>query len=321
MKELGGRMKKAFGTSTLLFYGRDDGISDPQSLEGVRSLTLVDFHFNSNICSFGPQTPVNHCVFALLGFHAVLLLSHRCSVDGSDHTTIDVNAIPRRPSKQHYPSRRGAVRNIYSHNKVSFFRPPIVRNMSSADARALQLRQLHTPGKPIVFANVYDPATAKIVASNPSSAALATASFAVAAVHGLDDDDMDLETNVAAVKPIATVAIKHGKPLTVDLQDGYGDRLEEAIEQIIVAGASGCNLEDRDNTTGKLFPLDVAVDRVRRRCSARKPECPTSFSMLERMLLWPTMTLKMPLFAERPFLRPAQPQPLFGAVSARFDSR
>ncbi|EEP77882.1 predicted protein [Uncinocarpus reesii 1704] len=138
----------------------------------------------------------------------------------------------------------------------------------SSDTRALQLRQLHTPGKPIVFTNVYDPVTAKIVASNPSSAALATASYAVAAVHGLDDDDLDLDTNLAAVKPIAEIAIKHGKPLTVDLQDGYGSKLEAAIEAIIAAGASGCNLEDRDNQTGKLFPLDVAVDRVRRTLAA-----------------------------------------------------
>lgn len=75
---------------------------------------------------------------------------------------------------------------------------------------------------------------------------------------------MDLETNLAAVRRIGPVAIKHDKPLTVDLQDGYGDRLEEAIEGIIDAGASGCNLEDRDNVTGKLYSLDEAVQRVKR---------------------------------------------------------
>lgn len=136
--------------------------------------------------------------------------------------------------------------------------------MTSAATRATRLRELHVPGSPVVFANVYDPATAKIVAQNPSSAALATASFAIAAVHGLDDDALDLETNLAAVRRIALVAHQHHKPLTVDLQDGYGDRLEEAVEGVIEAGASGCNLEDRDNTTGKLFSLEEAVSRVRR---------------------------------------------------------
>ena len=134
----------------------------------------------------------------------------------------------------------------------------------SADAKAQQLRSLHKPGKPVVFANVYDPYTAEIVASNPSSVALATASFAIAAVHGLEDDALDLETNLAALRRIAPIAAKHKKPISVDLQDGYGTRLEEAIEAIIAAGASGCNLEDRDNETGKLLPFDEAVDRVKR---------------------------------------------------------
>lgn len=136
--------------------------------------------------------------------------------------------------------------------------------MTSPAARATRLRELHVPGTPVVFANVYDPATARIVAQNPSSTALATASFAIAAVHGLDDDALDLETNIAAIRRIATVAHQYNKPLSVDLQDGYGDRLEEAIEGIITAGASGCNLEDRDNTTGKLFNRNEAVSRVRR---------------------------------------------------------
>lgn len=135
---------------------------------------------------------------------------------------------------------------------------------STTAIRATRLRELHVPGSPVVFANVFDPATAKIIAQNPLSAAVATASFAIAAVHGLDDDDLDLETNIAAVRSIAPVTHQHDKPLSVDLQDGYGDRLEEAVEAIIEAGASGCNIEDRDNTTGTLFSLEEATSRVRR---------------------------------------------------------
>lgn len=136
--------------------------------------------------------------------------------------------------------------------------------MMSADTKAQQFRSLHRPGKPLVLANIYDASTAEIVASNPSSEAVATASFAIAAVHGLDDDDLDLETNLTVLRRVAPIAAKHNKPITVDLQDGYGDRLEQAIESIIAAGASGCNLEDRDNGTGKLFPHDQAVERVKR---------------------------------------------------------
>ena len=142
--------------------------------------------------------------------------------------------------------------------------------MSSPDAKAVQLRNLHVPGKPVVFANVYDPATARFVASNPSSTALATASYAIAAVHGVEDDALDFETNLAAIRPIASIAQEYDKPLSVDLQDAYGERLEEAIQSIIAAGASGCNLEDRANDTGKLYTLDDAVSRVRRVMDAAK---------------------------------------------------
>ena len=93
---------------------------------------------------------------------------------------------------------------------------------------------------------------------------------------------MDLETNLAAVSRIASVAIQHDKPLTVDLQDGYGERLEEAIEAIIKAGASGCNLEDHDNATGKMFSLEKAVSRVRRALDAAKKAGVPDFALNAR---------------------------------------
>jgi 2-methylisocitrate lyase-like PEP mutase family enzyme len=133
-----------------------------------------------------------------------------------------------------------------------------------AEARAKQFRDLHRPGKPVVFANVYDPPTAEVVASSPSSEALATASYAIAAVNGVEDDDLDLDTNLAALRRIVPVALKHGKPITVDLQDGYGDQLEHAITSIIELGVSGCNIEDRDNSTGELLPIDSAAARIKR---------------------------------------------------------
>ncbi|KAJ5598896.1 hypothetical protein N7510_011846 [Penicillium lagena] len=139
-----------------------------------------------------------------------------------------------------------------------------------AEERARKLRDLHRPGKPVIFANVFDAPTAEIVAENPASEALATASFAIAAVMGVDDDALDLETNIAALRRIIPVALKHGKPITVDMQDGYGDQLESAVTRIIELGASGCNIEDRDNFSGQLLPKEIAADRIRRACRAAK---------------------------------------------------
>lgn len=138
----------------------------------------------------------------------------------------------------------------------------------SLNATAQTFKALHVPGKPIVLANVYDLLSAEAVASLPSSKALATASYAVARAAGFDDDHLSLETNLAAVKLVARAAKANGKPLSVDIQDAYGDRLEEAIGALIDEGVVGVNLEDVDLATQKQHPIDVAADRVRRAIAA-----------------------------------------------------
>lgn len=131
------------------------------------------------------------------------------------------------------------------------------------NALAVTLRGLHRPGKPVVLANVYDILSAEAVAPLPSCTALATASYAVARAGGVEDDDMTYEQNIAAARGIAKVAAKYNKPLTVDLQDGYGDRLTESIKGCIEAGVVGINLEDCDKDTQKMHPIDVAVKRIK----------------------------------------------------------
>jgi 2-methylisocitrate lyase-like PEP mutase family enzyme len=138
--------------------------------------------------------------------------------------------------------------------------------MSSLSTKELasSFKALHKPGEPVVFANVYDILSARAVAKLSASKALATASYAVAQAYGVEDDDLTLETNLSAVRGIAAVAAEYKKPLTVDLQDGYGDRLEEAISAIIKLGVVGINLEDVDKETHKFYPVETAVSRIQR---------------------------------------------------------
>lgn len=75
---------------------------------------------------------------------------------------------------------------------------------------------------------------------------------------------MQLETNLAAVKGIAAVAKEFNMPLTVDIQDAYGDRLEESIVSLIDLGVVGVNLEDCDKESQKMHPPDVAAERVKK---------------------------------------------------------
>jgi 2-methylisocitrate lyase-like PEP mutase family enzyme len=139
---------------------------------------------------------------------------------------------------------------------------------------AKHFRALHNPQNPLILANVYDAATASIIASLPSATAVATASYAVASTLGVDDNSMTKSQNLETVKRIATAvhSINPSLPLTVDIQDGYGDTAELAstIKEIISLGAVGCNLEDVDNSTGKLRPLSDAVERVRVAVAAAK---------------------------------------------------
>ena len=131
-------------------------------------------------------------------------------------------------------------------------------------ALATAFRALHVPGKPIIVTNCYDAISAKTIADIPSTRALATASYAIAAAAGSTDDDMTLETNLAAVSGIAKVAKERGLPLTVDFQDGYGDRLEEGIEKLLAHGVVGVNIEDWDKAAQKFIPIETAADRVKR---------------------------------------------------------
>jgi 2-methylisocitrate lyase-like PEP mutase family enzyme len=131
---------------------------------------------------------------------------------------------------------------------------------------AVKFRKLHIPGEPLVLTNVYDGATASIIAEHPSTKAIATASYAVAASQGIADEKLTLFQNLAAVRSIAAVLKADGGglpriPLTVDIQDGYED-VATTIREIIALGAVGCNLEDFDNANNRLRPMSQAVERI-----------------------------------------------------------
>ena len=139
-----------------------------------------------------------------------------------------------------------------------------VNNMAKAS------KALHVPGQPLILANVYDFLSARAVAALPSCKVLATTSFAVARANGTSDNEMSLETHRSAVRGIAAVAHEFEKPLTVDIQDAYGEQLEEAIGGLISLGVSGVNLEDCDRDTQKMHSQEIAVSRIERALSTAK---------------------------------------------------
>jgi 2-methylisocitrate lyase-like PEP mutase family enzyme len=139
----------------------------------------------------------------------------------------------------------------------------------STQKLASTFKALHQPGNPLILANIYDILSARVVASLPSCKALATASYAVAAASGTTDEDLDLDTSLAVIPGIAEVVKQFNKPLTVDIQDGYGDSLERAIASLIDYGVVGVNLEDCDKK-GKLYSSGDAVQRIKRTMTVAK---------------------------------------------------
>ncbi|CAG7931709.1 unnamed protein product [Penicillium olsonii] len=147
--------------------------------------------------------------------------------------------------------------------------------MPSQNDIAKSFRALHNPKDPLILTNVWDAGTASTIASLPSTRAIATASFAIAASIGVDDDNLTKAQNLAALEIIVSAARKTNPalPVTTDFQDGYGKDLPSlaaAVKEIIAAGAVGCNIEDMDLAAGTLRPLEDAVARVKTVVEAAK---------------------------------------------------
>jgi 2-methylisocitrate lyase-like PEP mutase family enzyme len=120
-------------------------------------------------------------------------------------------------------------------------------------ARARTLLDLHTAPEILVLANVWDVASARVVAATDGVRALATASHSIAAGFGYEDgENIPLDLHLDMVRRIAEAV---ELPVTMDMEAGYGDP-GETTRRAIAAGVVGGNLEDA------MRPLDDAVAAV-----------------------------------------------------------
>jgi 2-methylisocitrate lyase-like PEP mutase family enzyme len=121
--------------------------------------------------------------------------------------------------------------------------------MSLAD----ELWQLHTDPELLVLPNVWDVASARVVADLSGCRALATASHSIAAAHGHPDGERiprDL-----MLEACGRIAASVDLPVTADLEAGYGDA-GETTRLAIGRGIVGANIEDQ------MRPLPEAVEAV-----------------------------------------------------------
>lgn len=131
-------------------------------------------------------------------------------------------------------------------------------------AKAQILAALHQRGRPLVLPNAWDIPSALVLAAHPRCAAIGTSSAGVAAARGhLDGERMPRAQMIAEIGLIAAAV---DLPVTADVESGYGpaiENVEATISGVLEAGAVGANLEDWDHARGRLFDLDLAVQRVR----------------------------------------------------------
>lgn len=122
------------------------------------------------------------------------------------------------------------------------------------------LRRLHVPGSPLVLANVWDAASAKLV-EQAGFEAVATSSAAAARALGSEDHEaMTADEALAAAKRIIDAV---SVPVTVDFEAGYRLPASAIGERLIEIGAAGCNIEDSDHRNpGLLVDAGVQAKRV-----------------------------------------------------------
>jgi 2-methylisocitrate lyase-like PEP mutase family enzyme len=124
--------------------------------------------------------------------------------------------------------------------------------MTIAD-RASTLLALHTDPSLLRLVNVWDVASARVVAQTEGTTALATASHAIAAMLGYEDGErIPLDLMLEAV---GRIVVAVDLPVTADLEGGYGDA-GETCRRAIGLGVVGANIEDQ------MKPLAEAVASV-----------------------------------------------------------
>src|SRR5436190_502768 len=121
-------------------------------------------------------------------------------------------------------------------------------NVRAANALAQSFKSLHVPGKPLLLANIYDPSTARAVASLPGCKALATASVSIAlAVVGVNLEDSEQKTHTMMDEAVAVQRIK--RALAAAAEVGVPDFVVNARSDSFLRGGS----LDESIRRGKLY--------------------------------------------------------------------
>lgn len=133
----------------------------------------------------------------------------------------------------------------------------------SQKAQAEHFRQLHSDPEMLILPNVWDAASARICEQS-GFAAIATTSSGLAASLGYPDGEhIGQDRLVEAVARITRVV---NCPVSVDVEAGYGQRIEDMLQtvsRLIEVGAVGINIEDTQKSPAPtLLAIAQQAERI-----------------------------------------------------------
>ncbi len=129
--------------------------------------------------------------------------------------------------------------------------------------RAEQFRQLHHQATPLVLPNVWDAASARIIAQ-AGFPAIATTSSGLAAALGYPDGQQI--SRAMLVEALARITRVVDCPVTADIEAGYGNGIDDACETlraVLATGVVGINVEDSlPQRNGELTDISYQTELI-----------------------------------------------------------
>jgi 2-methylisocitrate lyase-like PEP mutase family enzyme len=121
-------------------------------------------------------------------------------------------------------------------------------------------RKLHSHF--FILPNAWDAISAKIL-EECGFEAIGTTSAGIAASKGYQDRTIPFQTALATIEQIIKAV---NVPVTVDMEDGYGENIKKILQnvrQVISIGATGINLEDSTmDSTAPLYDISVQQKKI-----------------------------------------------------------
>jgi 2-methylisocitrate lyase-like PEP mutase family enzyme len=133
--------------------------------------------------------------------------------------------------------------------------------MPTIDKRRQNFRELHRSGC-FAIPNPWDTGSARYL-EHLGFKALATTSAGYAFSRGLPDGAVGRDEMLARIKELVDAT---DLPVNADFEDGYASGPEgvaESVRLCVATGVAGLSIEDAiDHTAGRLYDIDLAVERI-----------------------------------------------------------